>query len=122
MKQKRKQDLKEYREIQAQLAIHRDGALCAIHYFRDGKRVPGNQVHHVYGRSRRAGDWRESYKSLLCTCIACHPLPIQIKGASPNLDWVEEILEMANADPINHDFCHPEDAGVKSPDLIGVSR
>lgn len=106
---KNKQLLKEYRATQALLAIHRDNALCAIHYFRDKMRVPGNQVHHVYGRSRRAGDWRENYESLLCVCIACHPLPIQIKGASPNLDWVEEILEQANDTPINPEFRTPDE-------------
>ena len=84
----------------------RDGGFCAICYFRDGVETPFEEVHHVYSRGKKEGDWREHYTSLLCVCKKCHPLPIITPGGSARLGWVEEVLRKANAKPINKDFIH----------------
>lgn len=96
-----------YRQANVIKAIHRDKGLCTIHWFRDKKSVKFQEVHHVYSReSRYPGSFRESYKSMLCVCRECHPLPIQQPGASANLSWVEDILRCANETPINTSFVH----------------
>ncbi len=58
--------LKKYRREQYLLAIERDGGLCEC-----GRE--GADVHHIYGRGREAGDWREHHDQLRCTCRECHP-------------------------------------------------
>lgn len=104
-----KRSLADYRHKQVELAIIRDRDLCAICFFKYSRLRRRQEVHHVYSRGRRAGDWREHYTCLLCVCKECHPLPIQQPGASASLGWVEDILEKANANPINKYFRAPDD-------------
>jgi hypothetical protein len=105
-KQDKKSDLANYRRVQSALAIDRDGGLCIFCYFLLGEKTKRDDLHHVYGRGKAAGDWRESYKNLAGTCRRHHPLPIQTPGGNPNLDWVEDVLRMANETPINKKFKH----------------
>ncbi len=58
--------LRKYRREQYLLAVERDSGLCEC-----GR--PGADVHHVYGRGREAGDWREHHEQLRCVCRECHP-------------------------------------------------
>jgi hypothetical protein len=95
-----------YRKSQAALAIERDNNQCVFCWFLLGRVTRRDDVHHAYGRGDDAGDWREEYHSLMCTCRKHHPPAIQQKGASGNLDWVEDVLRMANEDPINPRFYH----------------
>jgi len=88
-------DLLLYRASQRELAIERDGGLCQI-CAAEGIHREADDVHHVYGRGHKAGDWREDYKNLMCVCRECHPMPIFSKPAGENLRWVEEILEKIN--------------------------
>lgn len=101
-------ELGQYRKQQALLAINRDNDQCVFCYFLRGKNTPRAEVHHVYSRGKKAGDWREQYTSLLCTCRECHPLPIIYVGGSVELAYVEIVLQQANESPINKDFKHPE--------------
>ena len=87
---RRRQDLYDYRRVQYRLANRRDGGHCVI----CGNR--GMDIHHVYGRGREAGDWREHYSKLMVVCRSCHPLPIVGDKAGKNLEWVEELLEEIN--------------------------
>lgn len=103
-KEAKKAALKEYRAQQRKLAVFRDNGLCTIHYFLEHEEVPYDEVHHVYGRAKEAGHWRENHASLLCVCRDCHPPPIQNIGASKNLGWVEYVMRLANSDPINRDY------------------
>jgi hypothetical protein len=103
-KKERKSSLVEYRHNQVALAILRDADVCALCWILQTKRTPRTQVHHVYGRGKDAGDWREHYTSLLCVCNECHPLPIQTPGANADLAYVEEVLRLANETPINSSF------------------
>ena len=105
-KQAEQNDLRNFRAENAQVAIDRDGGLCAICYFKYNRIRPYDDVHHVYSRGKRAGDCRERYTSLLCVCRQCHPLPIMTPGASKDLGWVEDILRLANEQPINKRFKH----------------
>jgi hypothetical protein len=66
-KEKQRARLREYRREQYQLAIDRDGGLCRM----CGRMAA--DVHHVYGRGKRAGDWREHHDNLICVCRQCHP-------------------------------------------------
>ena len=63
---RRRTELQEYRRLQYLLAIERDSGLCGC-----GRLAV--DVHHEYGRGRRAGDWREHHDNLRCVCRACHP-------------------------------------------------
>lgn len=99
--------LQEYRRSQAALAIHRDDNCCAVCWFLLGKRTHRADVHHVFSRGKTAGDWREQAVNLLCVCRKHHPPPIQTPGANPKLAWVEEVLRLANARPINPRFRTP---------------
>jgi len=100
-----KDDLKEYRRAQAAVAAYRDNQQCVICKFSMGRDTPMADVHHVYGRGKRAGDWREQAKNLMCVCRRCHPQPIKgDPGSSTDLAWVEDYLWMANGKPINPDF------------------
>lgn len=103
-KKDRQSRLGDYRRNQVALAILRDDSTCVFCWFSRGKRTPRTQVHHVYGRGRDAGDWREHYTNLLCVCNNCHPLPIQTPGANEDLAYVEDVLRMANEEPINPSF------------------
>lgn len=103
-KEKQRQDLLKFRHQQVSLAIFRDNSQCAVCFFLHGKRRAREEVHHVYGRGRKTGDWREQHTSLLCVCKAHHPLPIQTPGGNYHLAWVEEVLKQANASPINPEF------------------
>jgi hypothetical protein len=103
-------DLDSYRKAQRNLAILRDNGLCAVCYFvKAGIKVPANDVHHVYGRGRKAGNWRESFKCLLCVCRMHHPRPILVPGGNSGLAWIEDVLKSANETPINQDFSYGED-------------
>lgn len=99
-----KSALLDYRRVQSALAIQRDENLCAICYFQYNRATPRAEIHHVYGRGKHAGDWREHYSSLLCVCKACHPSPIRDPGGNASLLWVEAVLAQANALPINKKF------------------
>lgn len=108
-KQSQISSLKEYRRVQAALAIDRDGDLCAIHWFKYGKRVLRQDVHHVYGRGRKAGDRKEHYTSLLCLCRGCHSQIAAIKTPGSTHRWVVDILQSANDTPINALFEHVQE-------------
>jgi hypothetical protein len=110
-KKSEKKDLQRYRSVQAALAIRRDAGLCAIHYFRHGEKRKYQDVHHVFGRGKGAGDWREHYSNLLCTCRICHPPPIYIPSTNGRTNWVEDVLHQANTMPINKRFDHREIEG-----------
>ena len=103
-KQEQRDELKDYRHVQAALAISRDANLCVICWFRHHRRRNHADVHHVFGRGTKAGDWREEYTSLICVCRSCHPPPIKTPGANDNLAYVEDILRQANEQPINNSF------------------
>lgn len=96
--------------MNARLAILRDGGQCAVHWFRDGQRVPYDEVHHVYGRGKEAGSFREHFTAFLCVCKQCHAQlpPIQTPGGDHTFTWVEELLGKANAHPINPEFKAPD--------------
>ncbi len=98
--------LREYRGRQYDLVKARDGGMCVICFFKNGRKRPASEVHHVFSRGKHEGDWQEHYTNLMCVCPSCHPLPIQTPGASDNLGWVEDILAKANNNPINGDFEH----------------
>ena len=87
----RKEQLRLWRATQYRKAIERDKGMCRI----CNKRVAVD-VHHVYGRGRSTGDWREHHTSLMSVCRGCHPQPIKHKPAGPKLRWVEDILERIN--------------------------
>ncbi len=63
---RRLRELKKYRREQYLLAVERDSGLCECGRMAD-------DVHHKYGRGRRAGDWREHHEQLRCVCRECHP-------------------------------------------------
>lgn len=102
--QERKRKLKEYRKSQASLAVFRDDGMCAICHFRYHRDRRMDDVHHVFGRGRNIYDPREQFTSLLCVCRECHPQPIMYPGGNPILDWVEDVLRLANVTPINTSF------------------
>ncbi len=103
-KSRKHDELISFRQVQSKLAILRDRDQCAFCWFLLGVEERREEIHHVYGRGKKAGDWREHYTSLVCTCRRHHPLPIQTPGGNPNLDWVEAVLKMANEMPINANF------------------
>lgn len=103
----RKEELRLYRQAQYRLAVERDRGLCVFCWFLDGRQVLASDVHHVYGRGRQAGDWREHHTQLVCTCRAHHPPPIREPGANPRLEWVEKVVERANRTPVNKSFKAP---------------
>jgi len=102
----KKQALARYRQEQVALAIHRDNSQCVFCWFLLGVTTKRDEIHHVYGRGTEAGDWRERYENLLCTCKRHHPQPIKAPGLNPNLDWVEAVRKAANAQPIHAKFQH----------------
>lgn len=102
----RKSSLGDYRRIQAALAIERDNAQCVFCHFIYGKTTDSADVHHVWGRGKTAGDYREHYTSLLCTCREHHPQPI-LTGGDLHLDYVQQIRVLANDVPINPRFIKP---------------
>lgn len=89
-KSKKESALVRYRKEQCTLARERDEDLCVF----CGKSF--EDVHHVYGRARCAGDWRENFKNLMCVCRKHHPAPIFHKPAGPKLAYVEKKLEQIN--------------------------
>ena len=99
-----KQALARYRQEQVVQAIHRDNSQCVFCWFLLGVTTKRDEIHHVYGRGTEAGDWRERYENLLCTCKRHHPPPIKSPGLNPNLDWVEAVRKAANEFPINPKF------------------
>lgn len=101
---KRKQLLREYRAKNAAMAILRDNDQCVFCWFVHGKVTPRADVHHVYSRGKTTGDWREHYTHMLCTCKKCHPPPIKQPGSSEKLAWVEQVMYLANTNPINPRF------------------
>ena len=90
VKSKRESALVRYRKEQYALAWERDKGLCVF----CGK--PAQDTHHVYGRARCPGDWRENFKNLMCVCRKHHPAPIFHKPAGPKLAYVERKLEKIN--------------------------
>jgi len=103
-KQEQVDALHDYRRVQSALAISRDNDQCVICWFMHHRKRKRAEIHHVYSRSREAGDWREQYTSLMCVCKECHPQPIKILGGSANLSWIEDVLRQANETPINPHF------------------
>lgn len=104
-KAEQKRQLDMYRGTQRMLCVDRDHASCVICWFRDGVKTRYQDIHHIYGRGKKVGDWREHYTNLMCVCRKCHPLPAQDKGSKQS--WVIEIAEeMMNATPINPAFEH----------------
>lgn len=99
-----KKALAQYRFIQSSFAILRDDNLCVFCWFLKGKRTRRADIHHIYGRGKEAGDWREHFTCLLSTCRECHPLPIQTPGGNADLAYVEEVRKKANETPINKRF------------------
>ncbi len=105
-KQEQKQDLREWRKKNYELAEARDKGLCVFCFFSFGVERPASVHHHVYSRDRSAGGWREHYTNILCTCDEHHPPPIIFPGASKNLSWIEDVARKANEQPINSEFIH----------------
>lgn len=103
-KENTKRTLRAYRDSQYALAKQRDGGHCVFCFFQESALRQASEVHHVYSRGRAAGDWREHYTNLLCTCVRHHPPPIITPGGSATLGWVEGIKALANAFPINKEF------------------
>lgn len=99
-----KKALSEYRKEQARRALDRDLGLCVLCYFRDDKKTEAMDVHHVWGRGQSVESSKESYKSLMCVCRACHPQPVRFVGGKT--DWQLSLLVQANAYPINKSFKH----------------
>ena len=103
--------LLERRRQEYEKAYDRDNGLCVFCYYQMGKRVRADDVHHVYGRSNKAENWRERYIVMVCTCRKCHPPPIHGgRGSSTKLIYVEIALRRANETPINKRFQHESPA------------
>lgn len=102
--QAKKLALQEFRRAQVALAISRDDNRCVFCWFLLGITASRDDVHHVYGRGQEAGDWRERYTCLLCSCRKHHPSPIKDPGGNPDLAYVEDVLRQANETPINRRF------------------
>jgi hypothetical protein len=103
-------ELLDHRRKQYQLTASRDNDKCTFCWYLYGKRVKAVDVHHVYGRGKDKGSWRENYRLMLCTCRTCHPLPVYAgPGTSIKLAYVEAILARANENPINKRFKHVEE-------------
>jgi hypothetical protein len=75
-----------------------------ICFFKDGVRKQYDDVHHVKGRGKWAGDEREHYTNLMCVCRAHHPPPM--KDPRGKQEWVSEYSRLANEKPINPVFNH----------------
>jgi len=90
-KSKRENALIRYRKEQFALAEERDKKLCVF----CGK--PADDVHHVYGHGKYAGDWQESYKVMMCVCRKHHPPKIFHKPANRKLAYVEKKLKQINS-------------------------
>jgi hypothetical protein len=106
MDEKREHDeLYQHRKKQFELAYLRDNGLCVFCYFLRGVRTHAADVHHVYGRGKYKGSWREDFRMMVCTCRRCHPQPIYGgQGTSIKLKYVETMLDRANQTPINSLF------------------
>ena len=97
-KKRSKYSLKKYRRQQYGLALKRDHGICQYCYRLHNKCKQAEEVHHVFGRGREAGDWREDYVSLLSTCRACHPSGTSRNHGDTKSEWV---LEQANKFPLD---------------------
>lgn len=100
----RKKALLAFRSIQVSLAKNRDNNQCVFCFFENGVNKKAEEVHHVYGRGRKADDWRENYLNLLCTCRDHHPQPIKTPAGNKTMQYVEDVLDQANRRPINKHF------------------
>ena len=89
--EKRKRELTAYRKIQYELAVERDEGGC-----RFCEKVRASEVNHVWGRGRKAGDWREHFSNLVCTCQSCHPLPIKILPPRDDQMYIVELIKRIN--------------------------
>ena len=89
--EKRKRELTAYRKVQYELAVERDKGGCRI-----CEMARYMDIHHIFGRGRRAGDWQECFTNLLCVCRKCHPPPIKHKPASKELQYIVDIQEKIN--------------------------
>jgi hypothetical protein len=98
-------ELSEYRVIQRRLAILRDDGCCVLCWKEKHKRIPFDDVHHVYGRSHKLNE-KENYRNLLSLCRSCHQSLDAIRSVDSNFIWVAEVLEYANKFPINVLFEH----------------
>lgn len=91
------------REVNKRIAVERDSGLCVPCYLRTGLRIRANDVHHVFGRAKKVGSYRERYTALMCVCRSCHDylehhkFSNEVEGA-----W----LRTANETPINRNFKH----------------
>jgi len=99
-------ELKEYRSIQATMAINRDAGLCVNCYWFQEKIQPYDHVHHTEGRGTKE---KEQYTKLLCLCAYCHNLfsPIKFPNKEIHIDQKYLIL-LANRFPINQEFTPPK--------------
>lgn len=95
-----------YRSVQRMLVIDRDDGSCVICWFKHGRMRKANEVHHVYGRGKKAGDWREQYTRLMCVCKECHMQAPPAQDRHSKQAWVIELLDKANKEPINPNFEH----------------
>ncbi len=86
--------LADHRRQQALRAKDRDSWRCQICADK-GVTTRALDVHHIFGRGRTKGDWRENYMALLCVCRACHPAPLY------SHDWKSDHEIVALARRIN---------------------
>ena len=91
VKSKREVALVRYRKEQCALAWKRDKGMCRI-----CNKVPAVECHHIWGRGKITGDWREVYTSLICTCRACHPRPIHHRPPKKDMIWIETLQKQIN--------------------------
>ena len=115
-KKDKKKDLRDYRIIQAALAVYRDDGYCVRCYW-NGKLRPYEHVHHVFGRGTEVDSVNEQYDTLLCLCIECHGdfNPVRVPTKEIALEQLM-LLNKANEVPVNSRFCDPQLVGEKIDD------
>ena len=101
MSREAREKLARHRRRQRQLALQRDAGLCQYHLRELGERIPGTEVHHVHGRGRKIGSYREKYTNLLCLCPVCHR---KYHDGTMLLLIILRLLREANDLPTNPDF------------------
>jgi len=90
--EKRKRELAAYRKEQFTLAYARDNGGCRICEI-----ARADDCHHILGRGREAGDFREHYTNLMFVCRTCHPLPIKFMPPPDDMVWIIELRDRINA-------------------------
>lgn len=88
-------NLKEYRKEQRWLAFQRDDGLCQICLREHNRLRRADDVHHVFGRSRRV-DWREHHTSLMCVCRECHPSPLYLHNPETSDHEIAKLMRNIN--------------------------